>query len=174
MIRGLAWLQCNYEYTIRYSPLNFFPIFRIARNLRILKIIPLNQGLQSYVGILLHYLKKHIGVIILTLFFSEHIVCNWDGLLKATWSVHVCISPKKMKLKLCATELETHVIFEVRNTCHICKTIKIFHNRRGVFTKIWSKKKFNFRTNYTSQQTSWKYCNYVQVLIWISFRIAKF
>lgn len=70
VIHGLAWLQCNYEYTIRYSPLNFFPIFRIARNLRILKIIPLNQGLKSWVGILLHYLKKHIGVIIPCFFLS--------------------------------------------------------------------------------------------------------
>ncbi|XP_066090015.1 sodium channel protein type 7 subunit alpha [Saccopteryx bilineata] len=57
------------EYLTLYVPLNYIPIFRIIRNLRILKIIPLNQGLKSYVRILLHCLKKLVGAIIFTLFF---------------------------------------------------------------------------------------------------------
>ncbi|XP_043432883.1 sodium channel protein type 7 subunit alpha isoform X1 [Prionailurus bengalensis] len=66
------WLDFSvtlFEHVTRYLPLNFIPIFRITRNLRILKIIPLNQGLKSFVGILTHCLKKLTGVIILTLFF---------------------------------------------------------------------------------------------------------
>uniref|UniRef100_A0A671E5J9 Sodium channel protein type 7 subunit alpha n=1 Tax=Rhinolophus ferrumequinum TaxID=59479 RepID=A0A671E5J9_RHIFE len=58
-----------FEHITRYSTPNSTPIFGIVRNLRILKIIPLNQGLKSYVGILLHCLKKLTGVIILALFF---------------------------------------------------------------------------------------------------------
>ncbi|KAI4544133.1 hypothetical protein MG293_004399 [Ovis ammon polii] len=53
----------------RYSPLNFISVFRIVRNLRILKIIPLNQGMKSFVAILIHCLKKLTVVIILTVFF---------------------------------------------------------------------------------------------------------
>ncbi|XP_045043336.2 sodium channel protein type 7 subunit alpha isoform X3 [Desmodus rotundus] len=66
------WLDFSvtlFEHITIYSPLNFNPILRITRNLRILKIIPLNQGLKSYVGILLHCLKKLTGAIILTLIF---------------------------------------------------------------------------------------------------------
>ncbi|XP_060158303.1 sodium channel protein type 7 subunit alpha isoform X5 [Globicephala melas] len=66
------WLDFSvtlFEHISRYSPPNFISIFRITRNLRILKIIPLNQGLKSFVGILIHCLKKLTGVIILTLFF---------------------------------------------------------------------------------------------------------
>ncbi|EPQ02262.1 Sodium channel protein type 7 subunit alpha [Myotis brandtii] len=66
------WLDFSvtlFEHITIYSPLNFTPIFRVARSLRILKIIPLNQGVKSYVGILLQCLKKLTGVIILTLFF---------------------------------------------------------------------------------------------------------
>ncbi|XP_004428289.1 PREDICTED: sodium channel protein type 7 subunit alpha [Ceratotherium simum simum] len=66
------WLDFSvtlFEHITRYSPLNFILLFRITRNLRILKIIPLNQGLKSFVGILIHCLKKLTGVIILTLFF---------------------------------------------------------------------------------------------------------
>ncbi|XP_045714738.1 sodium channel protein type 7 subunit alpha isoform X2 [Phyllostomus hastatus] len=66
------WLDFSvtlFEHITIYSPLNLNPIFRIARNLRILKMIPLNQGLKSYAGILLHCLKKLTGAIILTLFF---------------------------------------------------------------------------------------------------------
>uniref|UniRef100_G1QTL3 Sodium channel protein type 7 subunit alpha n=1 Tax=Nomascus leucogenys TaxID=61853 RepID=G1QTL3_NOMLE len=58
-----------FEIIIRYSPLDFIPMLQTARTLRILKIIPLNQGLKSLVGVLIHCLKKLIGVIILTLFF---------------------------------------------------------------------------------------------------------
>uniref|UniRef100_A0A2K6BVF1 Sodium channel protein n=1 Tax=Macaca nemestrina TaxID=9545 RepID=A0A2K6BVF1_MACNE len=58
-----------FEVIIRYSPLNFIPMLQTARTLRILKIIPLNQGLKSLAGVLTHCLKKLIGVIILTLFF---------------------------------------------------------------------------------------------------------
>ncbi|XP_066882334.1 sodium channel protein type 7 subunit alpha isoform X3 [Kogia breviceps] len=66
------WLDFSvtlFEHISRYSSPNFISIFRITRNLRILKIIPLNQGLKSFVGILIHCLKKLTGVIILTLFF---------------------------------------------------------------------------------------------------------
>lgn len=66
------WLDFSvtiFEHITRYSTLTYIPVFRIARNLRILKIIPLNQGLKSYVGILLRCLKKLNDVIILTLFF---------------------------------------------------------------------------------------------------------
>ncbi|XP_046515757.1 sodium channel protein type 7 subunit alpha [Equus quagga] len=66
------WLDFSvtlFEHITRYSPLKFILIFRITRNLRILKIIPLNQGLKSSVGILIRCLKKLTGVIILTLFF---------------------------------------------------------------------------------------------------------
>ncbi|XP_045363580.2 sodium channel protein type 7 subunit alpha isoform X1 [Camelus bactrianus] len=66
------WLDFSvtlFEHIARYSPLNSISIFRITRNLRILKIIPLNQGLKSFVGILIQCLKKLTGVIILTLFF---------------------------------------------------------------------------------------------------------
>ncbi|XP_077739557.1 sodium channel protein type 7 subunit alpha isoform X2 [Canis aureus] len=66
------WLDFSvtlFEHITRYLPLYFIPIFRISRNLRILKIIPLNQGLRSFVGILIHCLKKLTGVITLTLFF---------------------------------------------------------------------------------------------------------
>ncbi|XP_059560204.1 sodium channel protein type 7 subunit alpha isoform X1 [Myotis daubentonii] len=66
------WLDFSvtlFEHITIYSPLNFTPVFRVARSLRILKIIPLNQGVKSYVGILLQCLKKLTGVIILTLFF---------------------------------------------------------------------------------------------------------
>ncbi|XP_043344125.1 sodium channel protein type 7 subunit alpha [Cervus canadensis] len=66
------WLDFSvtlFEHISRYSPLNFISLFRIMRNLRILKIIPLNQGMKSFVGILIHCLKKLTVVIILTLFF---------------------------------------------------------------------------------------------------------
>ncbi|XP_032611383.1 sodium channel protein type 7 subunit alpha [Hylobates moloch] len=66
------WLDFSvtvFEIIIRYSPLDFIPMLQTARTLRILKIIPLNQGLKSLVGVLIHCLKKLIGVIILTLFF---------------------------------------------------------------------------------------------------------
>ncbi|XP_057602799.1 sodium channel protein type 7 subunit alpha [Hippopotamus amphibius kiboko] len=66
------WLDFSvtlFEHISRYSPLNFIPIFRITRNLRILKIIPLNQGLKSFAGILIDCVKKLTGVVILTLFF---------------------------------------------------------------------------------------------------------
>uniref|UniRef100_A0A4W2IBJ2 Sodium channel protein n=1 Tax=Bos indicus x Bos taurus TaxID=30522 RepID=A0A4W2IBJ2_BOBOX len=66
------WLDFSvtlFEHISRYSPLNFISVCRIMRNLRILKIIPLNQGLKSFVAILIHCLKKLTVVIILTLFF---------------------------------------------------------------------------------------------------------
>ncbi|XP_006065185.4 sodium channel protein type 7 subunit alpha isoform X1 [Bubalus bubalis] len=66
------WLDFSvtlFEHISRYSPLNFISVFKIMRNLRILKIIPLNQGLKSFVAILIHCLKKLTVVIILTLFF---------------------------------------------------------------------------------------------------------
>uniref|UniRef100_A0A8C6FRQ4 Sodium voltage-gated channel alpha subunit 7 n=1 Tax=Moschus moschiferus TaxID=68415 RepID=A0A8C6FRQ4_MOSMO len=66
------WLDFSvtlFEHISRYSPLNFISVFRIMRNLRILKIIPLNQGLKSFAAILIRCLKKLTVVIILTLFF---------------------------------------------------------------------------------------------------------
>ncbi|XP_012511279.1 PREDICTED: sodium channel protein type 7 subunit alpha [Propithecus coquereli] len=66
------WLDFSitlFELIARYSPLNFILMLQTVRTLRILKIIPLNSGLQSLVGILICCLKKLIGVIILTLFF---------------------------------------------------------------------------------------------------------
>ncbi|KAM7247202.1 hypothetical protein CapIbe_001155 [Capra ibex] len=66
------WLDFSvtlFEHISRYSPLNFISVFRIVRNLRILKIIPLNQGMKSFVAILIHCLKKLTVVIILTVFF---------------------------------------------------------------------------------------------------------
>ncbi|EFB19889.1 hypothetical protein PANDA_013070, partial [Ailuropoda melanoleuca] len=66
------WLDFGvtlFEHIARYLILNSITIFIISRNLRILKIIPLNQGLKSFAGILIHCLKKLTGVISLTLFF---------------------------------------------------------------------------------------------------------
>lgn len=81
-----------------------------------------------------------------------------------------------MKLKLCTTEQETHIIFEVINTCHICKKkkkLKIF------VIDEKSSQKFDQRRNSTSEQITPHnklHENTVtsQVLIWIIFRIAKF
>ncbi|XP_037705908.1 sodium channel protein type 7 subunit alpha isoform X2 [Choloepus didactylus] len=66
------WLDFSvtlFELITRYSPLNVISMLKVARTLRILKIIPLNQGLKSVVGILIHCLKKLTGAIILTLLF---------------------------------------------------------------------------------------------------------
>ncbi|XP_045875362.1 sodium channel protein type 7 subunit alpha [Meles meles] len=67
------WLDFSvtlFEHIARYLLLNSNTvILSVSRNLRILKIIPLNQGLKSFTGILIHCLKKLTGVISLTLFF---------------------------------------------------------------------------------------------------------
>ncbi|XP_071072433.1 sodium channel protein type 7 subunit alpha [Dasypus novemcinctus] len=66
------WLDFSvtlFELITRYSPLNFISILNVVRTLRILKIIPLNQGLKSLMGILIHRVKKLTGAIILTLLF---------------------------------------------------------------------------------------------------------
>ncbi|XP_069926835.1 sodium channel protein type 7 subunit alpha isoform X1 [Oryctolagus cuniculus] len=66
------WLDFSvtlFELLARYSPLNLILKLEIVRTWRILKIIPLNQGLKSLVVILIHCLKKLLGAIILTLFF---------------------------------------------------------------------------------------------------------
>uniref|UniRef100_A0A452UC11 Sodium channel protein type 7 subunit alpha n=1 Tax=Ursus maritimus TaxID=29073 RepID=A0A452UC11_URSMA len=66
------WLDFGvtlFEHIARHLNLNSITVFIISRNLRILKIIPLNQGLKSFAGILIHCLKKLTGVISLTLFF---------------------------------------------------------------------------------------------------------
>ncbi|XP_006153638.1 sodium channel protein type 7 subunit alpha [Tupaia chinensis] len=65
----LDFIVTSFELITRYSPLNFTFMLGTIRTLRILKIIPLNQGLTSLVGVLMHCLKKLVGVIILTLFF---------------------------------------------------------------------------------------------------------
>nr|XP_003405861.2 sodium channel protein type 7 subunit alpha [Loxodonta africana] len=66
------WLDFSvtlFEFIIRYSLPGFASILNTARTLRILKTIPLNQGLKSLVGILNRCVKKLIGVITLTLLF---------------------------------------------------------------------------------------------------------
>ncbi|XP_012582566.1 PREDICTED: sodium channel protein type 7 subunit alpha [Condylura cristata] len=65
----LDFIVTLFELIGRYSPQKFLSVFIIVRNLRILKIIPLIQGLKSYVRILTHCLRKLIGIILLTLFF---------------------------------------------------------------------------------------------------------
>ncbi|CAH6788552.1 Scn7a [Phodopus roborovskii] len=66
------WLDFSvtlFELITRFSPLNFILILKTIRTLRILKIIPLNQGLLSIVATLTQCLKKLFGAIVLTLFF---------------------------------------------------------------------------------------------------------
>ncbi|XP_036039534.1 sodium channel protein type 7 subunit alpha [Onychomys torridus] len=66
------WLDFSvtlFELITRFSPLNFLPMLKTVRTLRILKIIPLNQGLLSSVVTLTQCLKKLLGAIVLTLFF---------------------------------------------------------------------------------------------------------
>ncbi|XP_023372130.1 sodium channel protein type 7 subunit alpha [Otolemur garnettii] len=66
------WLDFSvtlFEFITKCIPLNYILMLQKARTLRILKIIPLNQGLQSRMGTLIHCLKKLMGAIILTLFF---------------------------------------------------------------------------------------------------------
>ncbi|XP_012932381.1 sodium channel protein type 7 subunit alpha [Heterocephalus glaber] len=66
------WLDFSvtlFEIITRFSPLNLTHMLKVIRTLRILKIIPLNQGLKSLVGILIHCLKQLTGAIILTVFF---------------------------------------------------------------------------------------------------------
>ncbi|XP_073927118.1 sodium channel protein type 7 subunit alpha isoform X2 [Castor canadensis] len=65
------WLDfsvTSFELIIRYSLLNSSPMFKTVRTLRILKIIPLNQGLNSLVETLIHCVKKLFGAITLTVF----------------------------------------------------------------------------------------------------------
>ncbi|KAM6178332.1 sodium channel protein type 7 subunit alpha [Rhynchocyon petersi] len=66
------WLDFSvtlFEFITRYSLPGFASILNIVRTLRILKIIPLNQGMKSLVGILNRCVKKLAGVIMLTLLF---------------------------------------------------------------------------------------------------------
>ncbi|XP_057611172.1 sodium channel protein type 7 subunit alpha [Chionomys nivalis] len=65
------WLDFSvtlFELITRFSPLNFLVMLKAVRTLRILKIIPLHQGLQSIVATLAQCLKKLFGAIVLTLF----------------------------------------------------------------------------------------------------------
>ncbi|XP_048201255.1 sodium channel protein type 7 subunit alpha [Perognathus longimembris pacificus] len=65
------WLDfsvTSFELMTRYSLLKT-PLFKTIRSLRVLKIIPLNQGLNCLVGTLICGLKKLIGAITLTLLF---------------------------------------------------------------------------------------------------------
>lgn len=55
------------ELIIRYPPIRAFQLLRVIRTLRILKIIPLNQGLQSHTRFLAQCVKKLFGAIALTL-----------------------------------------------------------------------------------------------------------
>ncbi|XP_053454028.1 sodium channel protein type 7 subunit alpha isoform X2 [Nycticebus coucang] len=66
------WLDFSvtlFEFITKCIPLHYILMLQKARTLRILKIIPLNQGLRSRMGTLIHCLKKLTGAIILTLFF---------------------------------------------------------------------------------------------------------
>ncbi|XP_055966312.1 sodium channel protein type 7 subunit alpha isoform X2 [Sorex fumeus] len=54
-----------------YSFQGFFTVFIVLRNLRILKIIPLNQGIKSFVKILIKCVRKLSVVIILNLLFLQ-------------------------------------------------------------------------------------------------------
>lgn len=66
------WLDFSvtlFELITRSSPLSSLPMFKTIRTLRILKIIPLNHGLQSIVVTLVQCLKKLLGAIVLALFF---------------------------------------------------------------------------------------------------------
>lgn len=66
------WLDFSvtlFELITKFSSLNFLPLVKTVRTLRILKIIPLNQGLLSVVATLAQCLKKLLGAIVLTLFF---------------------------------------------------------------------------------------------------------
>ncbi|XP_052038578.1 sodium channel protein type 7 subunit alpha [Apodemus sylvaticus] len=65
------WLDFSvtlFELITRFSPLSSLLMLKTVRTLRILKIIPLNHGLQSIVGTLVHCLKKLFGAIALALF----------------------------------------------------------------------------------------------------------
>nr|KAF6451088.1 hypothetical protein HJG59_016162 [Molossus molossus] len=116
------WLDFSvtlFEHITIYSPLNFRPIFRVARNLRILKIIPLNQGMKSYVGILFQCLKKLAGVIILTLFFLSLFSLIGMGLFMGKLK-HKCFrSPQ---------ENETETLHNrTRNTCYTRETENFYY-----------------------------------------------
>ncbi|XP_021513138.1 sodium channel protein type 7 subunit alpha [Meriones unguiculatus] len=66
------WLDLSvtlFELITRFSPVTTLLMLKAIRTLRILKIIPLNQGLQSVVVTLVQCLKKLLGAIVLTLFF---------------------------------------------------------------------------------------------------------
>ncbi|XP_008582173.1 PREDICTED: sodium channel protein type 7 subunit alpha [Galeopterus variegatus] len=87
------WLDFSvtfFELITRYSPLNYMLRLQTARTLRILKIIPLNQGLKSLVGVLIHCLKKLTGVIILTLVFLSVFSATGMGLFMGNLK-HKCL-----------------------------------------------------------------------------------
>uniref|UniRef100_A0A8C6MV93 Sodium channel protein type 7 subunit alpha n=1 Tax=Mus spicilegus TaxID=10103 RepID=A0A8C6MV93_MUSSI len=66
------WLDFSvtlFELITRFSPLSSFLMLKTIRTFRILKIIPLNHGLQSIVMTLAQCLKKLFGAIALALFF---------------------------------------------------------------------------------------------------------
>ncbi|KAM6174198.1 LOW QUALITY PROTEIN: sodium channel protein type 7 subunit alpha [Erethizon dorsatum] len=66
------WLDFSvtlFEIVTRFSSLNLTHMLETIKTLRILKIIPLNQGLKSLVGILICCLKKLTGAITLSLLF---------------------------------------------------------------------------------------------------------
>lgn len=71
---GDPWNWLDFTVTLieiiaRFPPQNLFTVLIIVKCLRILKIIPLIQGIRSYGGVLIHCLKKLSGVIMLTLFY---------------------------------------------------------------------------------------------------------
>uniref|UniRef100_A0A8C5LKZ9 Sodium channel protein type 7 subunit alpha n=1 Tax=Jaculus jaculus TaxID=51337 RepID=A0A8C5LKZ9_JACJA len=66
------WLDFSitlFEIITRYSPLSSIVLLKNVRTFRILKIIPLNQGLTSVVRTLTQCLKRLMGAIFLALFF---------------------------------------------------------------------------------------------------------
>ncbi|XP_054418358.1 sodium channel protein type 7 subunit alpha isoform X2 [Pteronotus mesoamericanus] len=116
------WLDFSvtlYEHITIYSPLSFNPLFRIARNLRILKIIPLNQGLKSYIGVLLHCMKKLTGAIALTLFFLSIFSVIGMGLFMGKLK-HKCFRWPQ------GNETET-MHNRTRNLCYIRETENFYY-----------------------------------------------
>ncbi|XP_016020920.2 sodium channel protein type 7 subunit alpha isoform X1 [Rousettus aegyptiacus] len=119
------WLDFTvtlFEHVISYSPVYFVSTFRIARNLRILKIVPLNQGLKTYLGILLRCLKKLTGVIILTLFFLSVFSLIGMGLFMGNLK-HKCLRWPQ--------ENETETLFNRTRNPHYLREIENFYHLEG-------------------------------------------
>ncbi|XP_033612299.1 sodium channel protein type 7 subunit alpha [Fukomys damarensis] len=87
------WLDFGvtlFEIVARSAPLSLTQMLKVVRTLRILKIIPLNQGLKSVVGIMIHCLKKLAGAIILTILFLSIFSLTGMGLFMGNLK-HKCL-----------------------------------------------------------------------------------